>query len=150
MQLGPQNLRAKRPSLFQRLPSGVVLAVVRAGQAQLIQVKTTLRRITAGGFAASVVGTVWEQNATMHQSRLAEVMGANDPAFTGALQKLQGAGLGATQAVGAVTNQVISQAYLLSTDDIFRVAAFLMVLLIPCVWLTRKALGAGASHAAAD
>jgi len=107
-------------------------------------------RITAGGFAASVVGTVWEQTATMHQSRLAEVMGSGDPAFTGALQKLQGAGLGATQAVGAVTNQMISQAYLLSTDDIFRVAAFLMVLLIPCVWLTRKALGAGAGPAAAD
>jgi DHA2 family multidrug resistance protein len=107
-------------------------------------------RITAGSFAASLVGTWWEQSATMHQSRLSEVMGSADPSFTSALDKLQGAGFTAQQAVGAVTNQVVNQAYLLSTDDIFRVAAGLMVLLIPCVWLTKRALGAGGSHAAAD
>ena len=107
-------------------------------------------RITAGGFAASVVTTVWEQSATTHLSRLAEIMGAGDPAFTATLQKLQGAGLSATQALGAVTSQVTNQAYLLATDDIFRVSAVLMLLLVPCVWLTRKALGAGASHVAAD
>jgi DHA2 family multidrug resistance protein len=107
-------------------------------------------RITAGGFAASVASTAWEQIATLHQSRLSEVMGAGDPAFTGALQKLQAAGLTATQAVGAVTNQVINQSFLLSTDDIFRICSVLMLLLVPCVWLTKKALGAGAAHAAAD
>jgi MFS transporter, DHA2 family, multidrug resistance protein len=107
-------------------------------------------RITAGGFAASVVSTVWEQSATMHQARLGEVMGARDPTFTAALDKLQGAGLSMTQAVGAVTNQVTSQAYLLATDEIFRIAAGLMLLLVPCVWLTKRALGAGAAQAAAD
>jgi MFS transporter, DHA2 family, multidrug resistance protein len=105
-------------------------------------------RITAGSFAASVVTTIWDQSATLHQSRLAEVMGASDPTFTTAVDKLQAAGLSMTQALGAVTNQVTSQAYLLATDQIFRVAAGLMALLIPCVWLTRRALGAG--HAAAD
>jgi DHA2 family multidrug resistance protein len=105
-------------------------------------------RITAGSFAASVVSTIWEQSATLHQSRLSEVMGSGDPAFTQAIGKLQAAGLSATQAVGAVANQVTSQAFLLATDDIFRVAAGLMVLLVPCVWLTKRALGAG--HAAAD
>jgi DHA2 family multidrug resistance protein len=107
-------------------------------------------RITAGSFAASIVGTWWDQTATLHQSRLSEVMGSTDPAFVMALQKLQNAGLGATQAVGAVTNQVTSQAYLLATDDIFRIASFAMVLLIPCVWLTKRALGAGGAAHAAD
>ena len=106
-------------------------------------------RITAGSFAASLVTTWWDNSATMHQSRLSEVMGSGDPAFTAGLQTLRGVGLGATQAVGAVTNQVTNQAYLLATDDIFRIAAGLMVLLLPCVWLTRKALGGG-GHAAAD
>jgi len=107
-------------------------------------------RITAGGFAASIAATVWEQSATLHQSRLSEIMGAGDPAMTSALQKLQGVGLSATQALGAVTNQVTNQAFLLATDDIFRVAAGLMVILIPCVWLTKRARGAGAANAAAD
>jgi DHA2 family multidrug resistance protein len=107
-------------------------------------------RITAGSFAASVVSTVWEQSATLHQSRLAETMGSGDPTFTAAMQKLQATGLSMTQAVGVVTNQVTNQAFLLATDDIFRVAAGLMLLLVPCVWLTKRALGAGAAHPASD
>ena len=107
-------------------------------------------RITAGSFAASVVSTIWEQSATLHQSRLSEVMASGSLAFTSALAKLQATGLSMTQAVGAVTNQVTSQAFLLATDDIFRIASGLMLLLVPCVWLTKKALGAGAAHAAAD
>ncbi|HEY8003812.1 MAG TPA: DHA2 family efflux MFS transporter permease subunit [Phenylobacterium sp.] len=107
-------------------------------------------RITAGSFAASLVTTVWDHSATLHQSRLAEVMGSGDPAFVATLHKLQVAGLSLQQALAAVTRQVSSQAYLLATDDIFRVASGLMVLLIPCVWLTRKALAGGGAHAAAD
>ena len=107
-------------------------------------------RITAGSFAASLVSTVWEHSANLHQSRLAETIGARDPAFLGALGKLQSAGLSAQQSLGAVTNQVVSQAYLLATDDIFRIASVLMLLLIPFVWVTKKAMGAGGSHAASD
>jgi DHA2 family multidrug resistance protein len=108
-------------------------------------------RICAGAFAASLVTTSWDRSAALHQSRLSEVMGAQDPAFTGALDKLRSAGLGAQQALGAVTNQVTSQAYLLATIDIFRVCAILMVLLIPMIWLTRKAMsGGGSGPAAAD
>ena len=105
-------------------------------------------RITAGGFAASLVTTLWDRRAAVHQSRLAEVMGAHDPAFSLALQKLQGAGMGAQQALGAVTQQVVNQAYLLATLDIFRMASIVVVLLIPCVWLTRRAMANGEPPAA--
>ena len=104
-------------------------------------------RITGGSFAASLVSTVWEQTATFHQSRLSEVMASGDPAFIAAIHKLQAAGLSATQAVGAVTNQVTNQSYLLATTEIFRIAAGLMVILVPCVWLTKKTLSAGAAAA---
>ena len=107
-------------------------------------------RITAGSFAASVVGTWWEQSANMHQSRLSEVIGSTDPAFTGAIGRLQGMGMSLQQSVGMVTNQVTAQAFLLATDDIFRIAAFAMVVLIPCIWLTKKALAGGGSAHAAD
>jgi DHA2 family multidrug resistance protein len=108
-------------------------------------------RICAGSFAASVTTTTWDRSAALHQSRLSEVMGAHDPAFTTSLQKLQGAGLSVQQAVGAVTGQVTSQAYLLATVDLFRIFAWLMVVLIPFIWLSKKALaGGGAAHAAAD
>jgi DHA2 family multidrug resistance protein len=107
-------------------------------------------RITAGGFAASLTTTFWDRIEAVHQTRLAEIMGAHDPAFTLALQKLQGAGMTMQQALGAVTNQAVNQAYLLASLDIFRISAWLMVVLVPMVWLTKKAMANGATHAAAD
>jgi DHA2 family multidrug resistance protein len=107
-------------------------------------------RITAGSFAASVVTTAWDRSAALHQTRLAEVMGGHDPAFSQTLEKLQTVGLSAQQALAAVTNQVVGQAYLLATVDIFRVAAILMVILVPMVWVTAKARAGGGPPAAAD
>jgi DHA2 family multidrug resistance protein len=107
-------------------------------------------RITAGSFAASVVTTAWDRSAALHQTRLSEAMGAHDQAFSGALQKLQAVGLSSQQALAAITNQVGGQAYLLATIDLFRVAAILMALMIPLVWVTSKAMAQGGPPAAAD
>jgi DHA2 family multidrug resistance protein len=107
-------------------------------------------RICAGSFAASMVTTAWDRSAALHQSRLSEAMGARDPAFTGALDKLQGAGLGAQQALGAVLGRVTDQAYLLATIDIFRVCALMAALLAPAIWLTRRAMAGGGAQAASD
>ena len=106
-------------------------------------------RITAGGFAASVVTTYWDRMASLHQTRLSETMGAQAPSFTASIQGLQNAGASAQQALAAVTQQVVSQSYLLATTELFRISAWLMVILIPFVWLTKKAMGAGAASAAA-
>jgi DHA2 family multidrug resistance protein len=107
-------------------------------------------RITAGSFAASVVTTAWDRFETLHQTRLSEVIAAQDPTFTGATHTLRAAGLTAQQAVAAVTNQAISQSYLLATIDIFRISAILMIVLVPTVWLTHKALASGGAAAAGD
>ncbi|MFL5295730.1 MAG: DHA2 family efflux MFS transporter permease subunit [Phenylobacterium sp.] len=106
-------------------------------------------RLCAAAFAASLVTTSWDRSAAMHQTRLAEVMSAHDPTFTSTLARLQAAGLSAQQALAAATSQVTSQAYLLATVDLFRVCAWLMVLVIPLVWLTRKAMSSGGAGAAA-
>jgi DHA2 family multidrug resistance protein len=106
-------------------------------------------RITAGSFAASLATTIWDRGEALHQTRLAEAMGSNDPAFVQTLQKLQAAGMTAQQALGSITNQVVNQAYTLAALDFFRVSAWLIVLTIPCIWLTGKAMAnAGAAHAA--
>jgi len=105
-------------------------------------------RITAGSFAASVTTTAWDRMETLHQTRLSEAMGAHDPSFALGLSQLQGVGLTAQQAVAAVANQAIHQAYLLATIDFFRIAAILMLVLVPTVWFTHKALASGGAAAA--
>ncbi len=110
---------------------------------------TNFTRITAGSFAASLATTLWERGETLHQTRLAESMSAASPTGALTLQGLQGAGLNAGQAIGVVTQQASSQAFLLSTIDLFRICGWLSVILIPLIWLTKKAKAqAGAAHAA--
>jgi DHA2 family multidrug resistance protein len=100
-------------------------------------------RITAGSFAASLATTIWERSADLHQTRLAEVMGAGDAPFAIALAKLHAAGMTAQQALAAVTQEVVSQAYFLAAMDFFRASAWIVLLMAPLIWLTRPAVGGG-------
>jgi len=105
-------------------------------------------RLTAGSFAASLTTTLWDQDAAVHQTRLAEAMPATGPAFQAAVERLQDLGLSLQQAVAMVTREVSNQAYLLSTVDYFRISAWLVVALIPLVWLTSRARAGGHAPAA--
>jgi MFS transporter, DHA2 family, multidrug resistance protein len=94
-------------------------------------------RITAGSFAASLITTGWDRREAIHQARLSEVVGSNMP-YQMAAETLQRVGLSATQAAGAITRQMVGQAYLLASTDLFRLSAWLCVILIPLVWICRR------------
>ncbi len=98
-------------------------------------------RITAGSFAASITTTIWDNYEALHQTRLAETTGsAGNPLWTAALHDLQQHGASAAQAMAAMMQQVIHQAYFLATVDLFRVSAWITLALIPIVWLTSRAI----------
>lgn len=107
-------------------------------------------RITAGSFAASIATTAWDRSESLHQTRLAESVASTDPTFAISLERLHAAGLSSQQAIAAVTGQFVNQAYLLASLDFFRVSAWLTIAMVPAIWFTRKALGGGGAHAAAD
>lgn len=105
-------------------------------------------RIVAGSFAASIITTAWDRREALHQSRLAEAVGNGVP-LRMATEGLQHMGLTATQAAGAITRQMVGQAYLLASTDLFRVSAWLCAALIVIVWFTRRPKG-GHGPVAAD
>jgi DHA2 family multidrug resistance protein len=107
-------------------------------------------RITAGSFAASLSTTLWDRSESLHQTRLSEVMGAFDPAFRIAVARMQAGGLTLQQSVGAITRQVVTQSYLLATIDFFRIAAWIIIAMIPVIWLTKKAVSEPGAVVAAD
>ena len=111
---------------------------------------TNFTRITAGSFAASLATTLWERGETLHQTRLAEAISAASPAAAQAMTAAQGAGLTAAQSLGLMTRQVASEAFLLSTVDLFRICGWLSVILIPLIWMTKKAKPQPGAVAAAD
>jgi DHA2 family multidrug resistance protein len=107
-------------------------------------------RITAGGFAASIVTTMWDRREALHQSRMADYTTLFDPALTHALARLHTLGLSDLAAKAAVARTMTNQAYLMGADDIFWASGWISLILIGMVWLCRKAHPSGAVHAAAD
>ena len=107
-------------------------------------------RITSGGFAASLVTTLWERREALHQSRLADGTTATSPAFKGALVNLQHLGLPELGAKAAVARTMVGQAYLLAADDIFWVSGWICLALVGLVWLCRRAVSGGGAPVAAD
>ena len=95
-------------------------------------------RITAGSFAASLITTAWDRREALHQSRLADAVGTNMPyqMASGALGKM---GLTDAKSAAVVTRQMVGQAYLLASTDLFRLSAWLCVVMVVVVWFTRRA-----------
>jgi len=107
-------------------------------------------RITAGGFAASIVTTMWDRREALHQSRMADLITQFSPTFTQALAGLRRLGIPDLGAKAALARTITSQAYLLSTDDIFWISGWTCFVLIGTVWLCRRAKSGGGAPAAAD
>ena len=94
-------------------------------------------RITAGGFAASIVTTMWDRRERLHQSRLADVPTIYNPTLHQAVDRLGTKHLPQLQSYGAITHELINQAYLLSSLDIFWISGWLSVGMLGIVWLAR-------------
>src|SRR4051812_38861878 len=107
-------------------------------------------RITGGGFAASIVTTLWDRREALHQSRLADGLNAFNPIFNAAIAGMRRLGLPDLSAKAALTHTLTGQAYMLAADDIFYASAWLTVILIGLVWLCRPAKSGGGAPVAAD
>ncbi|MBV9511649.1 MAG: MFS transporter, partial [Caulobacteraceae bacterium] len=105
-------------------------------------------RITAGGFAASLVTAFWDRREALHQSAMADIQTARSDEWTQALQTLQAHGLGPQQSLGSLAGQVVNQAYTVAALDLFWLFGVLSVLMIPLVWLTGRSMSAGGAAAA--
>ncbi|MGH6827494.1 MAG: DHA2 family efflux MFS transporter permease subunit [Rhizomicrobium sp.] len=107
-------------------------------------------RIVAGGFAASIVTTLWDRREALHQSHMADLTTAFNPLLTRALQGLQHLGLPELGAKAAVAHTMVSQAYLLGADDIFWGSGWACFILIGTVWLCRPSKPGHGAPAAGD
>jgi DHA2 family multidrug resistance protein len=93
-------------------------------------------RYTAGSFAASITTTVWDNRETLHQSRLAE--NAPVPIMGAAMEQMGKIGMSGGQALSSITSTVVRQAYAMASIDFFWISGWLMLLLIPLVWVARR------------
>ncbi len=95
-------------------------------------------RITAAGFAASITTTMWDRREALHQTRLVEQTSAGNPAFVAAMHHLAGLSFGPVAAGATIMHQIVVEAYLLASTDLFWVSGWLCLAMIPLIWLTRR------------
>jgi len=95
-------------------------------------------RITAGGFATSLVTTYWDRRERFHQSRLVESLSVFDPKLRQVMAALRHLGLNGHSAAAAVLHQVINQAFLLSSLDLFYFSGWATLILVGACWLVRR------------
>ncbi len=105
-------------------------------------------RITAGGFAASITTTLWDRREALHQSRLAESSSLYHPAMQQAVDHLHGFGFTDLQSYTVLAHNLVSQAYLLASLDLFWVSAWCAIAMIGVVWLARRSISGGGPVAA--
>jgi DHA2 family multidrug resistance protein len=101
-------------------------------------------RITAGGFAASIVTTMWDRREALHQARLADSSSIYNPPMQQAVTHLHSFGLTDLQSYTVLARNLTTQAYLLSSDDLFWISGWLSIALIAMVWMARRAVSGGA------
>jgi DHA2 family multidrug resistance protein len=107
-------------------------------------------RITAGGFAASIITTMWDRREALHQSRLADSSSVFSPVLQQATTHLHHLGFGTLQGYALLAHNLGQQAYLLAADDLFWISGWLSIAMIPIIWLARRAVSGGGTHVAAD
>ncbi len=107
-------------------------------------------RIVAAAFATSISTTVWDNRASLHQSRLAEASSLFDPKLQQALSGLHDMGLTDQQSIAVLTRAMTQQAYTLSSIDYFYASTWIAVMLAGLVWFTHKPRVASGMAVAAD
>jgi DHA2 family multidrug resistance protein len=107
-------------------------------------------RITAGGFAASIVTTMWDRREALHQARLADSSSIYNPVMQQAVDHLHSFGLTDLQSYMVLARSMASQAYLLASDDLFWISGWISIAMIVVVWTARRAVSGGGPPVAAD
>jgi DHA2 family multidrug resistance protein len=69
---------------------------------------------------------------------LTEIAASSSPHYQSTLDQLQSVGMSPLQAAAAVMQQIVTQSYLLASLEVFRLSAWLVLAMIPVVWLCRR------------
>lgn len=94
-------------------------------------------RILGGSFGTSISITLWNRREAFHQSRLVEHINHFNPVSHDFLNQLHALGLNHLTSFAALTQIIINQAYMLSTDDIFWLSGCIFMTLIVIVWFAK-------------
>lgn len=105
-------------------------------------------RITGGSFAISFTTVLWDRREALHQSRLSDFSTAYNPAMHHTMTQLHAMGMTDPKTYEVMAHNLVQQAYLLASTDLFWLSGWLAIGAVPLVWLARRAVSGGGPMAA--
>jgi len=102
-------------------------------------------RMMAGSFGASLAISLWDRRQNLHRTQLSEHISLYDATTRHFLDTLHGLSMAAGAAQAELERLLVSQSYMLATNDIFWIVGVLFLAIIPLLWTTRPPFGAGAA-----
>jgi DHA2 family multidrug resistance protein len=95
-------------------------------------------RIVAAAFATSLTTTLWDRREAFHQSHLVEAATPAAGSFVHTAGQLASLGMQGRAADAVIHNQLVNQAYLLSTVDLYSAFSLITAILALLVWTMRR------------
>ncbi len=94
-------------------------------------------RILGGSFGTSLSITIWNHREALHQSHLVEFVNVFNPIAQQSLKQLHNLGIDGVKSFGVLYATVINQAFMLATNDIFRLSAWIFIGLFILIWFAK-------------
>ena len=96
-------------------------------------------RILGGSFGTSISITLWNHREAFHQTRLVDLIELQSPVFKNILTRVHTLNIPETQGIALIHNTAVNQAFMLATNDIFRLSAWIFISLLVLIWLAKPA-----------
>ncbi|KTD63045.1 multidrug efflux system protein [Legionella santicrucis] len=107
-------------------------------------------RILGSSFGTSISLTLWNNREALHQSQLVEQITAYNPLVQKTTEQLHTLGISGIKSFGVLYTTVINQAYMLATNDIFRLAAWIFIFLLIIIWFAKPTFASASKGFAAE
>lgn len=107
-----------------------------------------IRIVVGGGVGTALYVTFWSRREILHHSNLVETIHPFRPAVGEAFDAIEGIGLEGLPASQFMDNLVTNQAYMLAFNDLMWLSGWLLIGIIPFVWLCKEPQARKAVHAA--
>jgi len=97
-------------------------------------------RILGGSFGTSISITIWNNREALHQSHLVEYINTYNPLTQQAINQLQSLKISGLKGFEFLYGTVVNQAFMLATNDIFRLSAWIFVFLLVIIWFAKPVI----------
>jgi len=94
-------------------------------------------RILAGSLGTSLSVTLWSRREALHQSQMVENLPSYSDNLRNTIDALNTRGLSDSESYAAVLKNLVNQAYMLATDDVFVMAAYIFLSLVVLIWFAK-------------